>query len=98
MRLSDLGREARTTIDYDGAAIEVVYRPAAINSDWLQRMAASSGLDSYLPLLAEALVSWNIVDDDGQELKPTAEIMRFVPLDFLNAVARAILERMSPNG
>jgi len=97
VRLSDLGREARTTIDYDGAAIEVVYRPAAINSDWLKRMGERAGLDTYVPLLTEVLVRWDITDDDGNELEPSVEIMRQLPIDFLNKVAQALLERMSPN-
>lgn len=97
MRLSDLGREAKATIEYDGAEINVVYRPAAINSDWLKRMGESAGLDTYVPLLTEVLVRWDITDDDGNELEPSVEIMRQLPIDFLNKVAQALLERMSPN-
>jgi hypothetical protein len=97
MRLSDLGRERVAQVVYDGEPIEVVYRPAAINSNWLERMSAEDkDASAYTTLLSEALVRWDITDDASKPLAPTPELLRELPIDLLNLIAQALIEGLAP--
>lgn len=97
MRLSELGRWRRMVVAYDGDEIGVTFRPAAINADWLERMSALDGeAQGYVALINEALVSWEIEDDEGQALAPTIELMRQLPVDLLNLIAQGMIEGLAP--
>ncbi|MGI6376429.1 MAG: hypothetical protein GX601_06710 [Anaerolineales bacterium] len=98
MRLSDLGRERTISVQYEGAAIAVTFSPKAANAEWLEQMAsdADERSKSFVELLADVLVHWDVEDDDGQPLPPTAQILRQVPFDLLNLLGEQILESLAP--
>lgn len=97
MRLSDLGRERKITVPYDGEEIGIVFRPAAVNADWLERMG-EEGKDArtYVGLLSEALVSWDIEGDDGTPLPVSVDVLWRLPVDLLNLLAQAMIEGLAP--
>ncbi len=97
MRLSDLGRERKITVTYDGEEIEIVFRPAAVNADWLERMSNNNeDAHAYVSLISEALVSWNVEDDDGQLAPVSEDVLWLLPFDLLNLIAQAMIEGLAP--
>lgn len=98
--LSSLGRQRPITVVYDGMAIEVTIQPRAINDYWLERLEALEARDreGVANLLAEALVDWDVTDDEGQPVKPTAEVLRALPVDLLTELVYAVMEAMRPKG
>jgi hypothetical protein len=97
-KLSTLGAQRTVPVTYDGETIQVTFRPAAINTDWQERLQALQRSDrtGFVELLAEALVAWDIVGDDGQALEPSVELMRRLPIDLLEEIAQAIFESLAP--
>lgn len=98
--LSKLGARRTVSVTYDGETIEVTFKPAVVNADWQERIQGLEKNDQtgYLKLLAEVLVAWDVLDDEGQPLPPTAELMRQFPTDLLYEVAWTIFESLAPNG
>ncbi|HOG46290.1 MAG TPA: hypothetical protein PLJ35_15695 [Anaerolineae bacterium] len=96
--LSKLGARRTVPVVYDGESIDVTFRPAGVNADWQEHLQGLKKDDQtgYLELLAEVLVAWDILDDDGQQLAPTVELMRRFPTDLLYEVAWAIFESLAP--
>lgn len=97
-KISQLGARRTMTVDYDGESIDVTFRPAAINDNWVDRL---QGLDKedrqgYMELLCEALIAWDILDEDGQPLPPTVELMRALPLDLLYQITWDLFESLTP--
>ena len=49
-------------------------------------------------MLADVLVNWDVLDEDGKPMEPTAELLMDFPVDFLVGVTEAIGEDMRPKG
>jgi len=100
VRLSALGRQRPITVVYDDTPIEITIRPQAINDYWLERLEALEARDreGVAGLLAEVLVGWDVTDDEGQPVRPTAEVLRTLPIDFLTELIYAVMEAMRPKG
>lgn len=101
MRLSQLGQRRMVTVAYDDAEVKVVFKPAVINQEWLDRVTAipddgEEGSDTQVSLLALALVSWDVLDDDDQPMAPSEELLRRIPIDLRNAIMQAIMEALAP--
>lgn len=98
VRLSALGRQRPITVVYDDTPIEITIRPQAINDYWLERLEAIETRDreGIANLLAEALVDWDVTDDEGQPIKPTAEVLRALPVDLLTELIYAVMDAMRP--
>ena len=100
MRLSQLGQRRMVTVAYDDAEVKVVFKPAVINQEWLDRVTAipdgGKGSDTQVSLLAMALVSWDVLDDDDQPMAPSEELLRRIPIDLRNAIMHAIMEALAP--
>jgi len=99
VQLSKIGQRRDIIVKYDEYDIRVTFKPAAINDLWLERLSALSPEDrqGYAELLCEVLVSWDIVDDEGNELKPTPDLLRTLPADLLTAISMSIMESLAPN-
>lgn len=95
--LSALKSGERTLLfEYDGESAEVTYRVSSYTPELEQAVAEK--LESGLPasstavILAELLIDWDVVDENGERL-PTdyATVSRF-PMDFLTALLTTISE------
>jgi hypothetical protein len=97
-KLAMMGQQRKMQVQYEEFEINVVFRPAAITTEWQVRLQGLDPKDhgGYLELLAEALVSWDITDDAGVPIPTDAERLVTVPLEILNQVAWDIFEEMSP--
>ena len=84
-------------VEYGEHVIEVHFKPAIITVDWAESR------ESLSILLGEVLVWWDILDDAGHALVPTAcadpteqaaqwsVILRTMPLGLLYALEKAVL-------
>lgn len=101
IKLSKIGAKTRkTTATYDGDEVALTYRPGAFTPRVEARLseAQEEGRVSQevAAVLADVLVSWDVLDEDGKPLKPTAELLMDFPIDFLVGVTEAIGEDMRP--
>ena len=51
----------------------------------------------YLGAIAGLLVSWDVLDDDGEPLPITVEWLEHLPMSFINSIAGAMLTDGLPN-
>lgn len=84
-------------VDYGQHQIEVHFTPAAVTTDWAESR------ESLSILLGEILVWWDVLDDAGHALVPTAcaerteqaaqwtLILRAMPLGLLYALEKAVI-------
>ncbi len=102
VRIGNLVRDRRTvTIPIDDETITITYRPGGFTPDTEDRLREYAddqrGGAALVAMLADVLVEWDVLDDDGKPLRPTAENLRRLPTMFLGQVAQVIAEDMRPN-
>ncbi len=97
-KLTSLGQRRPITVYYEDTPIEVVFRPATITDEWIERLTSLEKNDraGYQTLLAEALIEWNITDDDDRPLPTSVETMRELPVDLLYQISWDIFDELSP--
>ncbi len=90
--------EARRTVTFKflGEDVAFEYKLGALNS---VDTAATDEETTLHDLLGRILVRWDVLDEQGQEIPPTAEAMRQhrLPTPFLRAVQEALLDDANPN-
>lgn len=106
MKMSEvMAKTKTTTVEWDGEEVEVSYFPARITPTMLSEvldMVASAGsgasaeVNSVPALLEPILDWWDVLDDKGKRIPPTAENIRGMPMSFLGAVVQATQEDMKP--
>jgi hypothetical protein len=96
-KLSDLlAEKAKTEIQIGGATVAVVFfvlwRERFSDEEWTQLLAAT-GREYLKMLLPRILVSWDIVDDEGHAIPPSAEAIEqhHIPDALLFAIERRVL-------
>ncbi len=102
IRISNLVRDRRmVTIPIDDETVTITYRPGGFTPETEDRLRTFAddqrGGAALVALLADCLIDWDVLDDDGKPLRPTAENLRRLPMVFLSQVAQAIAEDMRPN-
>lgn len=71
--------------------VTIIYKPYAVTTEFSARMedlarSDEAGIEEYLELLLEVLVSWDLLDDDEQPFPITASTLRETPARFLTDV------------
>jgi len=84
------------TIDIDGDALLVVYRPAAITPESVEMMSGATTFDDVFKVLKESLISWDLLGTDGAPLPIEEEALRKLPLRFLSQVTRGMMTDVQP--
>lgn len=103
IRLSHILQDRRTCMLQVGdETVTVSYRPGSVTPDLEDELreyvADQRGGAALVALLAHCLVEWDVLDDRGKPLAPTAENLRRLPTVFLALVVQTIMEDMRPNG
>ena len=103
IRLSQVGKQQKTaTVAYDGETVDIVYRPGAftprVEARINEAQKDSTVSQELAQILSEVIISWDVLDDDGQPLPPTIDLLMDLPLAFLSAVSVGIGEDMRPEG
>lgn len=68
--------------------IGFTYRPNAVTVDMAMKLAEEK-ID-VIDLLSEVLVSWDVVQTEGEDFPPTAENMRLVPVPLITAISSQV--------
>lgn len=102
IRLSALTADRRhITIPFGDDTMALSYRPSAVNAVQeareLEERAAGRHLMAQARSLAEIIISWDVLDDDGQALPVSAEVVAQLGLDVVSKITRAILGDLLPN-
>ncbi|HXF08989.1 MAG TPA: hypothetical protein VNK45_10800 [Candidatus Acidoferrales bacterium] len=81
--------------------LTITYRPSGITpelEDQLREYTTDQrGGAALVTLLAHCLIEWDLLDDRGKPISPTAEHLRRLPTVFLGRVMQAIMEDLRPN-
>ena len=88
------------TFQFLGDDVTFTYRLGAINAnlvDWLSTHGNEP--DSLRQMIERLVVSWNVLDDDGTPILPTAEAIvdHGIPTPFLLAVLQALGADATPD-
>lgn len=97
--LSDIKRDVRTTeVEYDGEVMEFSYKPSGytevVEDQFVGNMRGSYPVKAYVKLLANMLISFDLLDENGNALEPTNELLSVLPSRFLEAMFNAIMADM----
>lgn len=100
--LSALTADRRTvTIPFGDDVLTVVYRPSAINAIQeareLEDREKGQVLRSQARSLAEVIASWDVVDEEGQPLPVSEDVLAALGIDVASKINRAILDDLLPN-
>lgn len=92
--------EATCQAEFMGETASVTYRPAAYTPELEEEIRECTNEDlpsnSLAVLLSEVLISWEVLDENGDKIPPEYENLRKMPTRFLAAVVRAINEDQNP--
>lgn len=104
IKLADLKKNTRTfTLAVGDEELHVEYVPAGVTPEvlsMLQRSVsddAGLGANMLVEIIGSMLVRWDLLDDDGQEIKPDPGFLGRLPIQFLSQVVMGIVEDMRPN-
>lgn len=105
-RIEQQTRTVTLTFD-DGETMDVTLRPAGISTKSQATLTRAQGLidagdeaaaiqmaELVPTILAELVVSWDLVDDDGP-IEPTAQRLAQVPVDALTFLLEQVMEAVS---
>lgn len=94
------GKLRTINVNYLGDNVAITYRPGEMTprktSEIVEQAQTGEVANPTVELLLNALVSWEIVDDQGKELPVTRELLEDAPGPFLNAISEAIGEDARP--
>lgn len=97
--LDDLKRDERTcTVEYNGQSAQVTYRPSGYTPEIEDRfqtcIESARSINGFAEFLANTLVNWELLDENGRQFPITLEDLRTLPGRFLTTVINAITSDM----
>lgn len=105
VKFSELAKGVRSVVaEWEGESVKVQYRPGANSAAFaiaLQEAmegSASGGTRAIVDSLANMMIGWDVVDDDGKPMPISADDLLAYPVGFLSAILNAIAEDQAPNG
>lgn len=95
-----LRQEAETEIKFFDEKGVVKFRPGAITDDMFERVQAAAEADDenvLNKLIAEVLISWDVVDEKGEMVPFTDAGLKGIPIPFKSAVLEQVIEAARGN-
>lgn len=97
MRLTDLiAKTRKIAIEFCDETAEVEYRVNVVTAAFLREIRQMDEIESVQRQVAQAVVRWDVQDDEGKEIPCTVEAIEAnaIPLQFLSFVLSAIGDDM----
>lgn len=96
LSLKDLRSDNKTfEMDFgEGKTLNITYNPNIISADMLTDM--SLGVNESCAIMSELVVDWDLVDNDGNKIKPTEDFFKSLGLAFVNPMLEAIFNNAFP--
>jgi len=93
----ELVRNERTiSVEIDGQEGEVTYRPGAMTPELEGVLTrASDPAQAVVDVMAELLIGWDVLDENGEVLPTDAETLAALPSSLISEIYRAITADMS---
>ncbi|MDQ3540921.1 MAG: hypothetical protein M3440_09550 [Chloroflexota bacterium] len=86
------------TIVYQDTAFDAAYLPGKVTPRAMREFDDNTdNIDKITDMLSQFVSTWDVLDDEGERLPATKEVMLDFPLSFLNAILTAIIEDMNPS-
>ena len=100
--ITHLVRDRRTvTVPVGDESLTVTYRPSGFTPETEARLRQYAddqrGGAALVALLADCLVEWDLLDENGKPLPINAKTLSSLPTLFLSQVVQAVTEDMRPN-
>lgn len=86
-------------IDWEGEKVDFAYHPAAFSvevAQHVQERAQEGDLGGVAVVMVNLLDWWDVLDDEGNRLAVTEELVRQMPLGFLMSMLNAVGADMAP--
>jgi hypothetical protein len=95
--LKNLQQRRKTIpVAYADSTLEITYNPAAITSNTLKALLSDDGDENKLiQNIMLFLLDWD-VEDDGEKVTITPELLAELPIDLLVAMSEAINKDVQP--
>jgi hypothetical protein len=95
--LSHMKNDKRTlTVHYFGDECNVTYRPSALTPVTENALRDAEDNTTLIDTLAEMIVAWDVLDEEGKPLPIEADVLNQLPNAFLGHVLQACREDMLP--
>lgn len=100
IRFSDLEADQREiAVEFSGNEVKLTYRPSAytpiLEEKMMQSLESKRPYNGMAQVIADVVVEWDVLEDDGEMYPLEYEELRTLPSQFLMAVIEAITEDMS---
>ncbi len=90
MRLTNVLKQTRTIeVDFAGEKVKIEYYLNVITPELLEKLD-QYGKKAPLHQIEAVVKTWDVLDDDGNELKPNQENLPKMPMGFLIEVLESI--------
>ena len=94
-------REKVATVEFDGMTADVWYRPWIITPRVMREMRDTAddeqdNIGRIMDQLCRFVSAWDVLDEDGQRLAVSVDVMTELPNPFLLAVLNAVVADMQP--
>ena len=103
VRVSDLQKGTRSIeVEYMGETFGIVYRPGAATAETAIAMQEQmDGEEGSVPValvdsIVRMVVSWELEDDEDNQIGVTEDVTKRLPLALLNAILTAIADDQNP--
>lgn len=91
-------RTKRVTVTFDGEELWVEYRPASITGEMYDSIAElKRSYQQDARWVERVITAWEVVDEDGNIVKPSYEAAMTYEPAFLAAVITGVVDDMRPN-
>lgn len=102
IRVSALTADRRpVAIPIGGDTLNLTYKPSAINAVQeareLEEREKGRHLLAQARSLSEIILSWDLLDDEGQALPVSSDVIATFGIDIVSKLTRAILDDLLPN-
>jgi hypothetical protein len=97
-RLADLLAESQTV---EVAGVHVTFNPQALSVSKVEELSeldeSTVNVGHVRSVLGEIITEWDLLDNDGNPLPPTADSLAEVPFGFLDLLATALITDLRPS-
>ena len=94
LKISDLTKRSKTaTLDLgDGLELELRYNPSDFTKDFYNSISGNTEEDSLFASIVKYVKGWSLVDDDGDELPITIELLKSMEMSLVMQIWTGVLK------
>ena len=90
--------EQSITVEWFGETADMVVLPGRVTREMVAGFDAEEATDGIIEQVVTLVKSWDVLGDDGEPLPVTVEVAQKLPLMFLAAIVREVVESVAAQG